>query len=57
MNYRDRTFCVSENCTCTRTLTPEIIAAADLWWADCEGDAPISVAYFCGGAPNEAIQE
>lgn len=51
--YEDKTFCASPNCTCGRKLTDEIIKAAEKWWGG--PNAPISVSYFCGGAPeNEA---
>ena len=53
--YRDTTFCISPNCTCGRTLTDEIKEAAKKWWG---GDgAPIAVAYYCGGDPNEEKRE
>lgn len=46
MCYKDRTFCVSENCTneCDRQLTPEIVEAAKKWGGD---DAPIAQGTFC----------
>lgn len=49
--YLDRTFCVSPNCKCDRKLTNEIKQAAIKWWGNT--DAPISVAYFCGGKTND----
>ena len=50
IHYKDRTFCVSENCKCGRKLTPEVEAAAEKWWTargGAPGEAPISVANFC----------
>lgn len=45
--FKDRTFCVSPNCTneCGRKLTHELEQEAWKWWGG--DDAPISVAYFC----------
>lgn len=45
--YRDRTFCVSKNCTneCGRQLTPEIVEDAKKWWGG--DDAPIAQGTFC----------
>lgn len=45
--FRDRTYCVSKNCTnkCGRKLTDEVTAAAKVWWGG--DDAPIAVGTFC----------
>tara|TARA_R100001086_G_scaffold19134_1_gene9250 strand:+ start:322 stop:516 length:195 start_codon:yes stop_codon:yes gene_type:complete len=49
--YRDRTYCVSPDCTneCGRKLTPEIRKEADKWWGKGPGSAPIAISCFCGG--------
>ncbi len=44
--YLGMTFCpFHETCVdpCGRALTDEVKAAADKWWGDCEGEAPIAV--------------
>lgn len=48
--FRDKTFCVSPNCEnkCGYKLTDEIKKEADKWWGKGEGQAPISMSYFCG---------
>lgn len=42
--YRDMTFCKESTCKlfgdCPRSLTPEVLAAADRWWG--KPGAPIS---------------
>jgi hypothetical protein len=51
MCYKDTTFCVSPNCTCSRKLTKKIIEEANEWWEKGggeKGEAPIAVGYFCG---------
>ena len=44
--YRDMTFCpFNTDCAaaegCERALTDEILKAADAWWGEGEGEAPI----------------
>lgn len=46
--YRDMTFCGTPGCKCARALTPEVKAAADKWWGQGPGEAPICIAYFHG---------
>ena len=49
MCFRDMTFCSSPNCKnkCGRKFTDEVQKAADKWWEDCDGEAPIALSYFC----------
>lgn len=47
MHYRDKTFCISENCTChpDRKYTEKVQLEAEKWWGS--DDAPIAVANLC----------
>jgi len=50
INYRDMTFCENwEDCkdgqTCFRSLTPEVLKAADKWWGKGKDEAPIAIFY------------
>lgn len=58
ISYRDRAFCISPNCSCSRKLTREIQDEAEKWWnpedkPEMRDQAPISVGWFCGESPNE----
>lgn len=55
ISYLDRTFCISDKCTCGRKLTPDIIRAAKEWWGG--EDAPISVADFCSVMEKEGDED
>lgn len=59
--YLDRTFCVSPDCKCGRKLTPEIEAAAQVWWNEGKPKeewtgAPIAMSCFCGGTLDEVLR-
>ena len=51
--YKDRTFCISENCTCEegRKYTEQIQEDANGWWkrSGCKGDGPVAIADICQG--------
>ena len=45
--YKDKTFCISEDCTCgpDRKYTEKVRLDAERWWGST--DAPIMVANLC----------
>lgn len=51
--YKDRTFCISENCTCEegRKYTEKVRLEAQKWWGS--DDAPIAMGYLCGHGEEE----
>ena len=51
--FKDRTFCISENCTCEegRKYTEKVRLEAQKWWGS--DDAPIAMGYLCGHGEEE----
>lgn len=45
--YKDRTFCINENCTCgpDRKYTEKVQLEAEKWWGS--DNAPVMVADLC----------
>ena len=62
--YKDRTFCISENCTChpDRKYTEQVQNDADLWWNAIDrvaGSGPVMVADLCNSIappPHELLE-
>ena len=61
--YKDRTYCVSENCTCHPDCkyTEQVQNDANFWWKNsgCKGDGPVAIAYLCSDnapPPHELLE-
>ena len=50
MCYRDRTFCINPECSCSegRKLTAEVLDAANEWWGVHRAAPPIATDDLCG---------
>lgn len=50
IHYKDMTFCREEGCKkfgvdCFRSFTKDVSKAADAWWGEGEGEAPVCLFY------------